>query len=133
MQSAMKLVKDILSSKGHEVFTISSTATLLDMAVDLGNRKIGILVCTDQSGGLIGIISERDLTRKIARHGAAALSLTVGEAMTRDVFACSLSDTAQELLQVMSEARCRHLPVIDEGKLVGLISIGDLVKAVTAG
>ena len=122
-------VKDILAHKGAEVHTIELDATLLHFAQKITQLQIGILVCTDSSGSLIGIISERDLARSIAKHGAAALDMPVSTAMSRDVFACGLEDMTDPLMTVMTETRCRHLPVINEGRLVGLVSIGDLVKA----
>ena len=126
------LVKDILAQKGAHIFTIASDATLLDLAIQLAEHKVGIMVCTDSSGGLIGVISERDLANAIARFGLQSLGKPVGSVMSRDVVACNLEDEADQLLLVMTEARCRHLPVVHEGNLVGLVSIGDLVKATIA-
>ena len=125
-------VKDILAHKGNHIFTIASDATLLKLAEQLAEHKVGIMVCTDSSGGLIGVISERDLANAVACFGPDALNKPVGAVMSRDVVACSLEDEADQLLLVMTEARCRHLPVIHEGNLIGLVSIGDLVKATIA-
>lgn len=125
-------VKDILARKGAHIFTIGSDASLLDLAVQLSEHKVGIMVCTDSAGGLIGVISERDLANAIGRFGPDALHKTVGSVMSRDVVACNLEDEADQLLLVMTEAHCRHLPVTDKGELIGLVSIGDLVKATIA-
>ena len=121
-------VKDILAQKGTAVHSTSTDTSLQNMAQKLTEHRIGVLVCTDVSGGLIGIVSERDLAKAIARYGVDALNMSVGDVMVRDVFACGLNDRIDHLLDVMTQARCRHLPVIHEGRLVGLVSIGDLVK-----
>jgi len=123
------IVNDILSQKGSDVYTIFPEATLYEMAQQLLEKKVGALICTDRSGGLIGIVTERDLAHAVAHFGQSALDMTIAEIMVRDVVACGISDEIDILLTVMTEARCRHLPVIREGVLVGLVSIGDLVKA----
>ena len=121
-------IKDILARKGFDVHAISCEAPLLDAAKTLTQHNIGLLVCTDGSGGLIGIISERDFVRAAARYGAEVLSKTVSSAMVRDVIACGMDDDSDKMLTVMTDAHCRHLPVVHEGRLAGLVSIGDLVK-----
>lgn len=94
----------------------------------LNEANVGILVCVDAFDSIVGIISERDVVRSIARHGDEALSMPVSTFMTRDVVACNPADEVAHLLIVMTETRCRHLPVVSEGQLIGLVSIGDLVK-----
>ena len=122
------LVEEVLARKGHVVHTIAPDATLLDVALVLMDLAIGALVCTDAAGGIVGIVSERDLARAMARFGAEAVGKPVAEVMTRDVVACSPSDKVEDLLDIMTETRCRHLPVVSEGMAVGMVSIGDLVK-----
>lgn len=121
-------VEIILKAKGHEVATTKPDATLAAVAGDLVARKIGALVVSTDGDSVDGIISERDIVRAIAEAGAAALEKPVSSAMTRDVFTCSRKDSVQELMSTMSQKRIRHLPVTEDGKLCGMISIGDVVK-----
>ncbi len=123
------IVNDILEHKGSDIYSVTPTASLLEMSRMLHAHKVGALIWTDPSGSLIGIITERDLANAIARFGHQALDMLVADFMNRDVVACSITDEIDVLLTIMTEARCRHLPVIREGVLVGLVSIGDLVKA----
>jgi len=121
-------VEIILKAKGSEVATTKPDATLAAVAGDLVARKIGALVVSTDGDSVDGIISERDIVRAIAEAGAAALDKPVSSAMTRDVFTCSRNDSVQELMSTMSQKRIRHLPVTEDGKLCGMISIGDVVK-----
>jgi len=121
-------VEIILKAKGDEVATTKPDATLAAVAGDLVARKIGALVVSTDGDSVDGIISERDIVRAIAEAGAAALEKPVSSAMTRDVFTCSRKDSVQELMSTMSQKRIRHLPVTEDGKLCGMISIGDVVK-----
>lgn len=125
----MMTVEQILAAKGSAIYSVTSDARLGEASRLLQEKDIGILVCTDRTGGIVGIVSERDLARGLWRYGADTAGLRVAEVMTRDVVACGLADRADDLLAIMTETRCRHIPVVDEGHVVGLVSIGDLVKA----
>lgn len=121
-------VASILKSKGRAVTTVRPNATLLDVAKKLGPKKIGAVVVVGENGHVAGIISERDIIRAISDHGAAALSKMVSEVMTRNVVSCQETSEIDELMEMMTKGRFRHLPIIEDGALVGIISIGDVVK-----
>jgi CBS domain-containing protein len=122
-------VRHILHGKGREVVSISSAATLADVAKLLTDRKIGALIVKDKSGGLSGIISERDLVHAIAKSGAAALSDQVSTHMTPAPETCVENDTVESVMEAMTRGRFRHVPVLDDQfMLCGMISIGDVVK-----
>ena len=121
-------VKAILSTKGGEVLTIEPTTNLAAAAKLLAERKIGALVVIGPDRRVIGIVSERDIVQELAAHGPAALDLPLTEVMTRKVMTCSMSDTISSVMERMTEGKFRHLPVVDQGRLVGVISIGDVVK-----
>ncbi len=118
----------VLKGKGSEVATIGPDQTLLSAAAELGRRRIGALVVTGADGSVVGIISERDIVASIAKGGAASLDRPVSEVMTVDVITCSSNDTMEQLMSAMTDQRIRHLPVVDDGALVGIVSIGDVVK-----
>jgi CBS domain-containing protein len=120
-------VAAILNSKGPEVVTVRPDQTLETAAKLMTERRIGSVLVRD-GDEVVGILSERDIVRAIAGHGAAALGMTVASAMTRDVVFGHPSDTVDKVLALMTERRIRHLPVKDQGRLVGLVSIGDVVK-----
>jgi CBS domain-containing protein len=122
-------VSNLLANKGHEVSTISQERSVNDAIALLKERGIGALVVTGQKAPLVGILSERDVVRALAASGEKALKLKVSELMSRDVVTCSESTELNELMTTMTERRIRHVPVVDEGHLVGLVSIGDIVKA----
>jgi len=121
-------LEQILKDKGATVFTISANITLQQAARLLDEKKIGSVVATAEDGSLVGVLSERDITRQFARHGAEALTMTVADAMTRDVITAQPTESLDQGLARMTDRRIRHLPVCVDGKLVGLVSIGDLVK-----
>lgn len=121
-------VEIILKTKGSDVATTKPDATLAAVAGELASRKIGALVVSADGNQVDGIVSERDIVRAVAEAGSECLSKPVSTAMTRDVFTCSRNDSVQELMSTMSQKRIRHLPVIEDGKLCGMISIGDVVK-----
>ncbi len=121
-------VKQILQRKGHEVMTASPGTPLPEAVRMLETHRIGALVITDDEGRVQGIFSERDLVSAVARHGEKAMQLSVGEVMTRDILTCCMDDTTDTLMQTMTEHRVRHLPVVEDGQLAGLVSIGDVVK-----
>ena len=121
-------VKAILSTKGTDVCTIEPTTNLAAAAELLAGRQIGALVITGPDHRVIGIVSERDIVHKLATHGAAALQLPLTEVMTRKVMTCSISDTISSVMERMTAGKFRHLPVIEQGRLAGIVSIGDVVK-----
>jgi CBS domain-containing protein len=122
------IVKSILSAKGSDVSTIAPTASLAEATRILTEHRIGALLVTGAGGRITGIVSERDVVRALAQHGAKALQLPLTEVMTRKVVTCSPSDTVATLMELMTAGKFRHLPVTDEGRMVGIISIGDVVK-----
>jgi CBS domain-containing protein len=122
------IVKSILSAKGSDVATIAPTATLAEAANILSEMKIGALVVTGAGDRITGIVSERDIVRSLAQHGAGALQMPLSEVMTRKVVTCATADTVAVLMERMTDGKFRHLPVVDDGRLVGIISIGDVVK-----
>lgn len=121
-------VATILKAKGRSVATLRPSATMSEVAEMLAARKIGAIVVVGEQGRVAGIISERDLVRVIAERGAAALSVPVGDCMTRAVVTCRESTTVDELMETMTSGRFRHVPVVEGDGLVGIISIGDVVK-----
>lgn len=121
-------VKDILTAKGRDVVVIEPTADLHSAAKLLASRKIGVLIILGAGGRIAGILSERDIVRAVAVGGASALDLPVGQAMTRDVMTCAEDDGCAEIMDRMTKGKFRHLPVVQDAKMVGLISIGDVVK-----
>ncbi len=122
------LIGQILAGKGSDVVTTQPDATIVAVASVLKKKRIGAVVVTDADGQLCGIISERDLARGLADYGARLLEMTVAQLMTADVVTCSPEDGLAKLMQAMTEGRFRHLPVVKDGKLSGIISIGDVVK-----
>ena len=122
-------VSAILEGKGHEVLTASAQDRLVDAARSMADRGVGALVVVDEHGGVEGIVSERDVVRRVAADGAEALEQRIVEVMTRPVTTCSPSTGTTELASTMTEGRMRHLPVVEEGRLVGIVSIGDVVKS----
>jgi CBS domain-containing protein len=121
-------VKAILSSKGSKVITIEPTATLEAAIGVLARHRIGALVVLGADQRLIGILSERDIVRVLAERGAAALQEPLAAVMTRKVSTCSESDSISAIMEQMTDGKFRHVPVIDQDRLVGIISIGDVVK-----
>jgi CBS domain-containing protein len=121
-------VKAILSTKGTEVLTIEPTTNVAAAAKLLAERKIGALVVTGPDRRVIGIVSERDIVQELAAHGAASLDMALTEVMTRKVMTCSISDTISSVMERMTAGKFRHLPVVEQGRLAGIISIGDVVK-----
>jgi CBS domain-containing protein len=122
-------IATILSQKGRTIMSIAPGETLQSAAASLTDKKVGALVVVDSTGQLVGILSERDVVRICAEQGGAALKQDVASAMTTNVLTATPSDGIDSALARMTDRRIRHLPVLDGGKLVGVVSIGDLVKA----
>lgn len=120
-------VAAILKAKGSEVVTVDPATTLGEVTTLLSERRIGAVVVL-QDRKVIGIVSERDVVKTIARIGASALTTPVREAMTSRIITCGLNDSIDELMDSMTAGRFRHLPVIENGELAGIVSIGDVVK-----
>jgi CBS domain-containing protein len=121
-------VKAILEGKGRNVETIGPNENLASAIRTLADHKIGALVVTNGDRKVVGILSERDIVRVIAKHGAAALDQSVRQAMTARVKICNESHTINQVMEIMTQGRFRHLPVEKDGHLDGIISIGDVVK-----
>ena len=122
-------VQAILEAKGHDVVTTRPETSIADVCRLLQRRRIGAVPVVDDAGTILGILSERDMVAGLSEHGVAVVGLTAGQLMTRQVRQCHPDDSIGEIMAVMTNRRVRHLPVIDEGRLCGLISIGDVVKA----
>ena len=121
-------VSAILASKGRDVFT-TGPDTLMRDAVDLlAAKKVGAIVVVDENERVCGIISERDIVRELSVAGPAAMDQTISTCMTKKVFSAQETDTIEAVMELMSTNRFRHLPVVTDGKLVGIVSIGDVVK-----
>jgi CBS domain-containing protein len=124
-------VENILTVKGADIVKVATSDTVQQTAKLLREMRIGAVLVNDEANntdGIAGIISERDIIGGLAAHGAAALDMSVDSMMTRDVHVCSPADTVDDVMSMMTDRRIRHLPVVEDGKLVGLISIGDVVK-----
>jgi len=121
-------VAAILKQKGKAVSTVGPTVSLLEAAQRLSTKRIGAVVVVGSRGEVAGIVSERDIIRVLATEGAECLVRPVSEMMTRQVVTCQEADTLDELMAMMTARRFRHLPVITDGALVGIVSIGDVVK-----
>jgi CBS domain-containing protein len=120
-------IADVLRSKGGEVVTIEPDATVGDLLAGLASHNIGAMVVKGPDG-VAGIVSERDIVRQLHARGASVLSQSVSEIMTAVVSTCSKSDTVDSLTRLMTENRVRHVPVVENGELIGIVSIGDVVK-----
>jgi CBS domain-containing protein len=125
----VKTVRDVLTVKGRDVWTVDLEATVFEALSRMAEKEIGALMVMD-GPKLVGIISERDYARKVILHGRASPTTLVKEIMTSHVVYTHLGQSIEECMALVTEKRIRHLPVIDEGKLVGVISIGDLVKSI---
>ncbi|PKR88980.1 inosine-5-monophosphate dehydrogenase [Pleomorphomonas diazotrophica] len=124
----MTTVKQILSVKGEDVITGDASMTLGQAVARLAGHKIGALIFVDGDRRVIGILSERDIVASLALHGARVLEELATAHMTRKVSTCTREDTVEDLMDMMTAGRFRHLPVVEDGKLVGMVSIGDVVK-----
>jgi CBS domain-containing protein len=124
----MMTVKAILEEKGHDVFTMGPNEKLSSAIRVLTEHRIGALVITNGDRQIVGILSERDIVRCLAKEGAEALDHTVRSVMTPKVKICNENHTVSEVMEIMTRGRFRHLPVEKDGQLNGIISIGDVVK-----
>ncbi|MFA9421723.1 MAG: CBS domain-containing protein [Gammaproteobacteria bacterium] len=122
------ILAELLRQRSDEVFKIKATDCIADAANELTKKKIGALLVEDDSGKIVGILSERDIVGGMGPHGADLHDVPVSELMTTKIVKCSPNDTVLEAMAMMTDRRIRHLPVFDGEDLVGLISVGDLVK-----
>jgi CBS domain-containing protein len=122
------LISDVLRHKGNDVVTVRPTDPVALAVNKLAEHRIGAVLVQDQWMKPVGIFSERDFINKVAHHGAAALGLDIRQVMSSPVLSCRAADRIDTVLGAMTLARIRHMPVIDDGKLLGIVSIGDLVK-----
>lgn len=124
------LVKHILDLKGSaSIETIRPDATIAEAAARLDKRRIGALVVSETGTDIVGILSERDIVRALARKGGGCLDMQVRELMTGEVESCAPGESANSVLERMTQGRFRHMPVLEDGHMLGLVSIGDVVKA----
>ena len=124
------LVAQILKGKGTEgVFTIPSNITVSDAVQVLSDKKIGAVIVSDDGSSPMGILSERDIVKALGQRGQSSLDLSVTDLMTPKLVSCTASETADQVLEKMTAGRFRHMPVMDGAAMIGLISIGDVVKA----
>ncbi|MGO9634296.1 MAG: CBS domain-containing protein [Steroidobacteraceae bacterium] len=122
------IVKNILLGRRGNVVTIEPSADLAAAVKLLAERRIGAVIILGGDHHIVGILSERDIVRALAEHGPTALNEPVGQVMTRDVKTCSEDDTIEDLMARMTKGKFRHMPVVEQGKLIGIVSIGDVVK-----
>jgi CBS domain-containing protein len=121
-------VENILQAKGRAVHTVAAHARIADAIRTLNTQRIGAVVVVDEGGDVAGILSERDIVRKMGDDPTAFLNTTVADCMTRSVVTCSPAETVASVMEKMTAHRIRHLPVCEQGELCGIVSIGDVVK-----
>ena len=121
-------VETILQSKGSEVYTLPDSGRLADAVAALNQHNIGALVITGGNGRIIGILSERDIVRRLGNDPSGALDLAIADCMSRDIVTCTRDTTIADVMELMTHHRIRHMPVVDGEALAGIISIGDVVK-----
>lgn len=121
-------VRQVLAEKGGAVVTIEPQSTIAEAAHLLAQKRIGAIVVSADGARVDGILSERDIVRAISREGASALDAKVSSYMTREVVTCAREVAIDDLMQTMTTGKFRHVPVVEEGRLVGIVSIGDVVK-----
>ena len=127
----MKLVKHLLDSKGHDVISVASDLSVFDAIKLMADRSVGSLIVLDGEE-LSGIVTERDYARKVIIKGRSSESTRVAEIMSTDVLTTTSSETVNQCMELMTERRIRHLPVVEDNRVIGMISIGDLVQAIIA-
>jgi CBS domain-containing protein len=128
---AMMTVRDILQTKGQDVLSVTPDATVYEALKIMADKNVGALIVLDGEN-VAGIISERDYARKVILHGKSSREMQVGEIMTSKVYYMRPEQNLQECMAQMTDRHVRHLPILEEGRLVGIISIGDVVKAIIA-
>ena len=121
-------VSTILKQKGSDVVTTEAERTIAETAKLLDRHRIGAVLVLGADGSVAGVLSERDIVRAVSRHGEGALAMAVRDLMTREVVVCEPRDTVQDVMALMTHRRIRHVPVVEQGRLVGIVSIGDVVK-----
>jgi CBS domain-containing protein len=121
-------ISQILKAKGRAVATARPDSTVSEIIIKLAQKKIGAIVIVGDNGEVVGILSERDVIRRLAERGEAALKEPVSQSMTSSVISCQETSTLEEMMELMTQGRFRHVPVIEDGALVGIVSIGDIVK-----
>jgi CBS domain-containing protein len=127
-KEAAMIVKSIIDTKGGDVVTLEPSVSLDTAAKLLAERRIGAVVVLGADDRVVGILSERDIVRAISERGAAAMQEPVSQVMTRKVATCTLDETIHSIMERMTAGKFRHVPVIDQGRLAGIVSIGDVVK-----
>jgi CBS domain-containing protein len=127
-REAAMTVRSILDTKGHHIESIQPGAKLSAAVKLLGEKRIGAVLVLNLAGNIEGILSERDIVRVLSERGAEVLDEPVSNVMTRKVVSCRPADTVAGIMEMMTTGKFRHLPVVEEGKVVGVISIGDIVK-----
>ena len=121
-------VDTILQTKGIVVHTLPETGTLADAVATLNAHNIGAVVVTNATGAIVGILSERDIVRRLGKEPSGALALSIGSCMTRGVVTCTRDTTIADVMERMTRLRIRHMPVTEGDRMVGIVSIGDVVK-----
>ncbi|WP_299444620.1 CBS domain-containing protein [uncultured Phycicoccus sp.] len=121
-------IADVVKRKGAEVVTVRSDATVTELLALLDEHRIGAVVVSDDDGSVHGIVSERDIVRHLHTDGAALLDAPVSQIMTADVHTCAPEDALEDMAAEMTERRIRHVPVVVDGRLAAIVSIGDIVK-----
>lgn len=122
-------VHQILEGKGGDIVTIGPSARVTDVAALMSEKRIGAVVVLETGDDIAGIVSERDVTRGLAEYGSELLGMRVDQIMTPEVVTCGPDDGVDKLMQKMTTGRFRHLPVVDKSKMVGIVSVGDIVKS----
>lgn len=122
------LVSQILRNKGKNVVTTTPEKTLQALVPVFKSKRLGTIVVTDRSGKVVGMLSERDIVLALANHGVDALTMNVAELMATAVMTCGPDDDVKKVMAIMTHRRARHLPVVEHGRLSGMVSIGDVVK-----
>jgi CBS domain-containing protein len=128
----MKLVKHLLDVKGRNVISIAPEASVFDAIKVMADESIGSLVVLDENGKLAGIVTERDYARKVIVMGRSSKDTPVAEIMTTDVLTAASDHTVNACMEIMTERKIRHLPVVEDGRVIAMVSIGDLVQAIIA-
>jgi CBS domain-containing protein len=121
-------IRDILATKGNCVITARPSEKIDTLAHRLRDERIGAVIVSGEGDAIVGIISERDVVHGLAEYGVELLAMSVSELMTRQVKSCRPDDSVKDVMQMMTQFRIRHLPVLDDGRLMGIVSIGDVVK-----